>query len=93
MKKFFAKVRDLAEGKLRGLCGVPGPEKRVATIVVLAALFAVGNFYMIFRTVYDIGAYRLACLLVIDNTVQSRIRSVVIVKSVQVAGCGKQPRR
>ena len=55
MKKFFAKVRDSAEGKLRGLCGVPGPEKRVATIVVLAALFAVGNFYMIFRTVYDIG--------------------------------------
>ena len=50
-------------------------------------------FHLNTCTVYDIGAYRLACLLVIDNTVQSRIRSVVIVKSVQVAGCGKQPRR
>lgn len=55
MKKIFVKIRDLAEGKLRGLCAGLSPEKRVITIVVLAALFAVGNFYMVFRSIYDIG--------------------------------------
>lgn len=55
MKKIFVRIRDLAEGKLRGLCAGLSPEKRVITIVVLAVLFAVGNFYMIFRTIYDIG--------------------------------------
>ena len=55
MKKIFVKIRDLAEGKLRDLCAGLSPEKRVITIVVLAVLFAVGNFYMIFRAIYDIG--------------------------------------
>ena len=55
MKKIFAKTRDLAEGKLRGLCAGLSPKKRVMTVVVLAGLFAVGNFYMIFRAIYDIG--------------------------------------
>lgn len=55
MKKIFVKIRDLAEGKLCGLCAGLSPEKRVITIVVLAVLFAVGNFYMIFRAIYDIG--------------------------------------
>lgn len=55
MKKIFVRIRDLAEGKLRGLCAGLSPEKRVITIVVLAVLFAVGNFYMIFRAIYDIG--------------------------------------
>ena len=55
MKKILVKIRDLAEGKLRGLCAGLSPKKRVMTVVVLAGLFAVGNFYMIFRAVYDIG--------------------------------------
>ena len=55
MKKIFVKILDLAEGKLRGLCAGLSPEKRVITIVVLAVLFAVGNFYMIFRAIHDIG--------------------------------------
>lgn len=55
MKRIFVKIRDLAEGKLRGLCAGLSPEKRVMTVVVLASLFAVGNFYMIFRAIYDIG--------------------------------------
>lgn len=55
MKRIFAKTRDLAERKLRGLCAGLSPKKRVMTVVVLASLFAVGNFYMIFRAIYDIG--------------------------------------
>lgn len=55
MKRIFVKIRDLAEEKLHGLCAGLSPEKRVITVVVLAALFVIGNFYMIFRAVYDIG--------------------------------------
>ena len=55
MKKILVKIRDLAEGKLRDLCAGLSPKKRVMTAVVLAGLFAIGNFYMIFRAVYDIG--------------------------------------
>ena len=55
MKRILQKQRDLAERKLRGLCAGLSPKKRVMTVVVLASLFAVGNFYMIFRAIYDIG--------------------------------------
>lgn len=55
MKKIFVKVWDLAENKLRGLCAGLSPKKRVMTIVVLTGLFAIGNFYMIFRSIHDIG--------------------------------------
>lgn len=55
MKKIFVKARDLAENKLRGLCAGLSPKKRVMTIVVLTSLFAIGNFYMIFRAIHDIG--------------------------------------
>lgn len=55
MKKMFVKIRDLAEEKLRGACAGLSPEKRVMTIVMLTVLFALGNFYMIFRAIYDIG--------------------------------------
>lgn len=30
-------------------------EKRMLTVIVLAVLFALGNFYLIFRAIYDIG--------------------------------------
>ena len=55
MKKIFVKIRDLAENRLRGMCAELSPKKRVTTIVVLTVMFAVGNFYMIFRAIHDIG--------------------------------------
>ena len=55
MRKRILKIRSLAEAKLRDLCDGLSPKKRVMTVVVLASLFAVGNFYMIFRAIYDIG--------------------------------------
>lgn len=55
MKKIFVKIKDLAEMKLRGLCAGLSPKKRMTTIIVLTVLFALGNFYMIFRAIYDIG--------------------------------------
>ena len=55
MRKMFVKIRDLAGEKLRGICAGLSPEKRMMTIVVMTVLFALGNFYMIFRAIYDIG--------------------------------------
>ena len=40
---------------MRGICAGLSPKKRMMTIVVMAVLFALGNFYMIFRAIYDIG--------------------------------------
>ena len=51
----FVKIKESVEEKLRKLCAGLSPEKRVPAIVVLAALFAIGNFYLIFRAIYDIG--------------------------------------
>ena len=51
----FVKIKESVEEKLRKLCAGLSPEKRVPAIVMLAALFAIGNFYMIFRAIYDIG--------------------------------------
>lgn len=55
MKKAYVKFKEAIEKKLRGLCGRLSPEKRVITIIVLVVLFALVNFYMIFRAIYDIG--------------------------------------
>ena len=51
----FVKIKESVEEKLRKLCAGLSPEKRVPAIVMLAALFAIGNFYMIFRAIHDIG--------------------------------------
>ena len=49
----FVKIKESAEEKLRKLCAGLSPEKRVPAIVMLAALFAIGNFYMIFRAIHE----------------------------------------
>ena len=51
----FVKIKESVEEKLRKLCAGLSPEKRVPAIVMLAVLFALGNFYLIFRAIYDIG--------------------------------------
>ena len=51
----FVKIKESVEEKLRKLCTGLSPEKRVPAIVMLAVLFALGNFYLIFRAIYDIG--------------------------------------
>jgi len=55
MRKMFVKIRDVAGEKLRGICAGLSPERRMMTIAVMVVLFALGNFYMIFRVIYDIG--------------------------------------
>lgn len=55
MEKMYVRIKDFIGGRLRGLCDRLSPRQRTATVLVAAALFALGNFYMIFRAVYDIG--------------------------------------
>lgn len=55
MGKTYVRIKDFIGGRLRGLCDRLSPRQRTATVLVAAALFALGNFYMIFRAVYDIG--------------------------------------
>ncbi|KAB4253861.1 TraL conjugative transposon family protein [Bacteroides uniformis] len=55
MKKIFIKAGDFLEDGLRRMCGRLTPEKRVIAIVVMAVVFAVINFYMIFSAIYNIG--------------------------------------
>ena len=51
----IARLKETVYVKLRCLCAGLSPEKRMLTVIVLAVLFALGNFYLIFRAIYDIG--------------------------------------
>ena len=51
----YAKIKDCIGGRLRGLCDRLTPRQRAIAVIVMASLFALVNFYMIFRAVYDIG--------------------------------------
>ena len=55
MGKMYVRIKNFIGSRLRGLCDRLSPRQRTATVLVAAALFALGNFYMIFRAVYDIG--------------------------------------
>ena len=54
MKQMFVRIKETVAEKLRGLCAGRSPEKRMLTVIVLAVLFPLGNFYLIFRAIYDI---------------------------------------
>ena len=53
----YVKIKDFIGGRLRGLCDRLTPRQRAIAVIVMASLFALVNFYMIFRAVYDIGLY------------------------------------
>ena len=43
----FVRIKETVAEKLRGLCAGLSPEKRMLTVIVLAVLFALGNFFLI----------------------------------------------
>ena len=55
MRKLFIKARDFQDDGLRRMGGRRTPKKRVIDIVVMAVVFAVINFYMVFSAIYNIG--------------------------------------
>ncbi len=55
MKKMYVQTKQQVSEKLRSLCDRLSPQNRLIAIIVLVVLFALANFYMIFRAIYDIG--------------------------------------
>lgn len=55
MKKMYLKVKGFINGRLHAFCDGLSPEKRMVAVIVMAVLFALVNFYMVFRAIYDIG--------------------------------------
>ena len=51
----YVKIKDCIGGRLRGLCDRLTPRQRAIAVILMASLFALVNFYMIFRAIYDIG--------------------------------------
>ena len=51
----YVKFKDCIGGRLRGLCDRLTPRQRAIAVIVMASPFALVNFYMIFRAIYDIG--------------------------------------
>lgn len=51
----YVKFKDCIGGRLRGLCDRLTPRQRAIAVIVMVSLFALVNFYMIFRAIYDIG--------------------------------------
>ncbi|HCO68751.1 MAG TPA: conjugal transfer protein TraL, partial [Dysgonomonas sp.] len=49
MRQFISKIKDRVEDGLRRVCAPMGPGTRILVIVVLVAVFAVCNFYIMFR--------------------------------------------
>ena len=49
----YVKFKDCIGGRLRGLCDRLTPRQRAIAVIVMASLFALVNFYMIFRAIYD----------------------------------------
>ena len=55
MRKMYVKFKECIGGRLRGLCDRLTPRQRAIAVIVMVSLFALVNFYMIFRAIYDIG--------------------------------------
>ena len=51
----YVKFKECIGGRLRGLCDRLTPRQRAIAVIVMVSLFALVNFYMIFRAIYDIG--------------------------------------
>lgn len=55
MRRQIVKIQEWVEEKLRLLCGRITPEKRLAVLLVMFALFAISSVYMIASGIYQIG--------------------------------------
>lgn len=55
MRNFISKIKDRIEDGLRRICAPMGPGTRILVIVIMVVVFAVTNFYIMFRAIYNIG--------------------------------------
>jgi hypothetical protein len=55
MRELINKIKNRMEESLRRLCAPVSPGTRMLVIIIVAAVFAVVNFYILFRAIYNIG--------------------------------------
>jgi hypothetical protein len=55
MRKIISNIKDRIEDGLRRICAPMGPGTRILVIAILATVFAVANFYIMFQAIYNIG--------------------------------------
>jgi len=55
MRKIINEIKDWIEDRLRRICAPMGPGTRILVILILCGVFAVVNFYIMFRAIYNIG--------------------------------------
>lgn len=55
IRRIVIKIQDWTEDKLRHLCGRITPEKRLAVILVMFAVFGITSLYIFVSAIYQIG--------------------------------------
>jgi hypothetical protein len=55
MKELINKIKNRMEDGFRRLCAPVSPGTRMLVVMIVAAVFAVVNFYILFRAIYNIG--------------------------------------
>ena len=76
MKQMFVRIKETVAEKLRGLCAGLSPEKRMLTVIVLAVLFALGNFYLIFRDIIEIAPLDIPDIVPADTLPDKRVQEM-----------------
>jgi hypothetical protein len=54
MEKLIRKIKDWMTDSFRRFCAPVSPGTRMLAVVIVAAVFAVANFYILFRAIYNI---------------------------------------
>jgi hypothetical protein len=55
MRELINKIKNRMEESLRRLCAPVSPGTRILAVMIVTAVFAVVNFYILFRAIYNIG--------------------------------------
>lgn len=55
MKQIINNIKDWIEDRLRRICAPMGPGTRITVILVLIGVFAIVNFYIMYKGITSIG--------------------------------------
>lgn len=55
MREIINRIKDWTEDRLRRICEPMSSGTRVLVLVIICGVFAVANFYITFRAIYNIG--------------------------------------
>lgn len=55
MRRFVVIIQEWTEQKLRHLCGRITPQKRLAVLLTMFAIFGITSIYVLVSAIYEIG--------------------------------------